>query len=333
MSTEATEKKVFVPGKVILAGEFAVLNGHPALAMAVDKQMTIESYQTEQSKSRSWMLESQLWNEPLSLSAMDLVCGNYPDHAAMVCETLRYGQNVSTRPHGIRISCDWPLHWGLGSSSALRLGLLTLLGNTDALNSALALQRIAQGYSSGCDTHVQFHGGAWNYCMHGRSTSLKEKLSLESFHFFAHPQKSAGEKNTGASIQSTLSGTRDAPKLNTNSQSVYNKMLAWFANQNPETFKDLLHSCTELRSSFADTGAYTGEMQLLERLPGIGRTWEFKGLGAWGAETFLVLCRDPGQLQKIRTYLENMGCMELEIAPTDKGISAVSTETREAALA
>jgi mevalonate kinase len=54
--------EVFVPGKVMLAGEYAVLRGGHALGCALSCGMTIEV--VWDSHATSWIVESDVWNAP-----------------------------------------------------------------------------------------------------------------------------------------------------------------------------------------------------------------------------------------------------------------------------
>ncbi len=318
-----TDRCIRIPGKIILAGEYSVLAGNPALACAVDRHLTVEVQESTRLAKKTtkqkdlWEITSCVWDEKLQISTMDLIAGNYPVASAMVCETLREGirLNPNSKPVSLNINCSWPLNLGLGSSSALRLGLLQAMQVDSALESTQSLQRNSQGLSSGCDAYVQFHGGFWRYQMHGRSNEFESKLSGSSFndlgfYFFSHPDKE--EKSTVNCIQGVLSGIEDTRKLHTSSESFCAALSQELgaAIETELSWRNLIKRCTDLRTVFQETSGYTPQMEQLARLPGCGRSWEFKGLGAWGPETFLVLCRDENQIERIRTYLFNMSCKE-----------------------
>ncbi len=325
---------VSVPGKVILAGEYSVLAGQPALACAVQKRMTIEVAEPD-TQNKKWNIESCLWDKKLSVTTMDLIAGNYSEECSMVCATLTEAirQNPDVHPLSISIACDWPIAWGLGSSSALRLGLLAALKSHSPLELVQSLQQKQQGLSSGCDAFVQFHGGIWSYQMHGRSKRLKntkgnnnEALDFadKGFYFFTHPKND--EKSTKDCIQGVIDSTEDAASLYECSHAFYESAKQWLIEGDHQEkssikiWKNLLRTCSDLRRQFQDTSGYTTEMAQLARLPGLGRSWEFKGLGAWGPETFLVLSNGKDQTDRIRTYLSNMGCKEVVFKVAQKGL-------------
>ncbi len=139
--------ETFAPGKLILMGEHAVVYGHPALAMAVDRglhvKLTLRPGPTG--------LDQPFADDPRLHRALLTVLP-----ATGVC---------------VRIESTLPIGRGMGSSAALAVALargsLTLEGsdiNDAAVNErAFAVERIFHGSPSGIDHTVIMRGGAVLY--------------------------------------------------------------------------------------------------------------------------------------------------------------------------
>lgn len=137
----------FAPGKIILMGEHAVVHGHKALAMAVDRGMTVRL----EERPGPTQLDSPSIHDP----RMD---------AALRCVLPETGV-------GVHIHSTLPIGRGMGSSAALAVALarsaLKREGRPpthDAVNAhAFAVERVFHGAPSGIDHTVSMHGGAMLY--------------------------------------------------------------------------------------------------------------------------------------------------------------------------
>ena len=89
----------FAPGKLILMGEHAVVYGHPALAMAVDRGMTVNLVEREGPTrlDEVWIDDDRLQ------SALDAV--------------------LPPEGIGVRLENSLPIGRGMGSSAALAVAL------------------------------------------------------------------------------------------------------------------------------------------------------------------------------------------------------------------
>lgn len=137
----------FAPGKLILMGEHAVVYGHPALAMAVDRGLTVhlEERTGPTRLDQAWIDDDRLQ------SALDAV--------------------LPADGVGVKIESSLPIGRGMGSSGALAVALakaeLTRRGEPlifDAIDSsAFAVERIFHGSPSGIDHTVSMRGGTLRY--------------------------------------------------------------------------------------------------------------------------------------------------------------------------
>jgi len=137
----------FAPGKLILMGEHAVVYGHPALAMAVDRGLTVNLVERE----GPTRLDEEWIDDDRLQSALDAVLP--PDGI------------------GVKLESSLPIGRGMGSSAALAVALakaeMIRTGQpqtTDAINrAAFAVERIFHGSPSGIDHTVSMRGGTLRY--------------------------------------------------------------------------------------------------------------------------------------------------------------------------
>ncbi|RZA16785.1 MAG: hypothetical protein EOP10_23960, partial [Proteobacteria bacterium] len=152
----ATE--VSVPGKIMLAGEYAVLKGGRSLSSAVDAFLTLT---IEPSEQKGVWVESNLWPEPRLLTPQ-------PQNEPLLDSLQRL------LSHNVRVSVtsELDVSYGLGSSSAIRLAAhlathafeqktinLSFDERWQAAREAWHAQRTQQGFASGYDLVTQLQGG------------------------------------------------------------------------------------------------------------------------------------------------------------------------------
>ena len=190
MSTSA-----FAPGKIILMGEHAVVYGHTALAMAVDRGMTVRLDE----RPGPTRLENSPIDDPRMGEALHRVL---PQNGI-----------------GVHIASTLPIGRGMGSSAALAVALarasLQREGRTDtedAVNErAFAVERVFHGSPSGIDHTVSMHGGAMLY-RRTEAGPVFEPIQLPQLPIVVIDSGSAG--NT-ATMVATVAGnlTRNAEYL------------------------------------------------------------------------------------------------------------------------
>jgi phosphomevalonate kinase len=144
------------PGKIVLAGEYAVLWGAPAICMAVNRRAVVTV-------------------GPGSDDECHVTTPGFDG-----AERFRIIDAVT---EGVRPPCDIELDTsafmqdgrktGIGSSAALTVALLAALQGSDAVfEAALAAHsRLQQGAGSGIDVAAAVHGGLFEYAMPTRAVS------------------------------------------------------------------------------------------------------------------------------------------------------------------
>ena len=144
------------PGKLILTGEHAVVDGHPAIAVALPRLTTVRLREhTGVSTLRSAIHDDRLWPALLTV---------------LPAEGL-----------DVQITSDLPVGCGLGSSAALAVATLRALNAREVADSgsesaprvpadfaelhrrAFAIERAFHGNPSGIDHAVSLLGGAVRY--------------------------------------------------------------------------------------------------------------------------------------------------------------------------
>lgn len=159
--------RVRVPGKLMLAGEYAILAGAEALAVTVDRYLEVTSRRRSDTAvvisgempGKSYNYDSRLrsTNEPFLKPLLDSLALAKTNHALQGIE--------------LNIASKLDPSYGLGSSSALRLAILVacraLVEKAPnwlaEAQQALDLQRRHQGRASGYDIATQIYGGLVTY--------------------------------------------------------------------------------------------------------------------------------------------------------------------------
>ena len=138
----------FAPGKLILAGEHAVVYGHLALAVAVDRGTRV-----------------RVWRRP-GPSGLDV--GSDLDDPRLVPALAAI---LPQEGVGVQIWSDLPIGRGMGSSAALAVALVRALaelegrcaGHDECVARGFAMERVFHGTPSGLDHTVSSLGGCIAY--------------------------------------------------------------------------------------------------------------------------------------------------------------------------
>jgi mevalonate kinase len=180
--------KVLAPGKLILSGEHAVVYGHPALAMAVNRYVTATA--TPQLAGHiSFDLSDLAYERRLSFSNLNnlkdrikkkyqrFISGDFkirdvlqkPVELAQFAFGLFFEVLNIKLTHGIKIhvQSNIPIGCGMGSSAATVLSIVHAIANHLSvelpqeilMRLGIEAENMQHGYSSGLDLQVSMHGG------------------------------------------------------------------------------------------------------------------------------------------------------------------------------
>jgi phosphomevalonate kinase len=173
------------PGKIVVAGEYAVLADAPALVLAVERRMRVAL----RAGARDWRFASRGFTGSSRHRLEDLLTGPAlprSDPAALAQYALRAlaaaGHPLDVAPRDLDVEIDSSAGYeaaaklGLGSSAAvcvaLCAALLALIGapTSAALAAALTAHHRAQGgRGSGLDVAAAYEGGLIRFANGGRT--------------------------------------------------------------------------------------------------------------------------------------------------------------------
>ncbi len=212
MKNETAIFQVQIPAKLILFGEWAVLQGYPALGCSVGKYFSAEL--TPQDSSSSTL---NIASEEVFFEWEDLY-QKAPPFLEKTCSILSYlfDDPFELRGHTLRLIRNWKLSEGLGSSSALFLALAMLKGHRDPQKRATPLLGLLnpevlnlsekspvpkasklrkqlvdfQGSGSGFDLLIQACGGFLSARIDGDNCEIKnEEIAIPDEIIFVHTGK------------------------------------------------------------------------------------------------------------------------------------------------
>ena len=139
------------PGKIVLAGEYAVLYGAPAICMAVSRRAVVTVTASPEEGPGKVSTPGYVGDDPAAI--LDIAGPDARDGRDFELDTRAFSE------HGRKI--------GLGSSAALTVALLAAVNKTaDVFAAALdAHRRFQGGKGSGVDIATAVHGGLLQYTM------------------------------------------------------------------------------------------------------------------------------------------------------------------------
>ncbi len=307
-----TEVSVEIPGKVMLGGEYAVMSGMPCVAASTSLTMTVRVSSIEGDKIR---LVSGLWSEPRWFSSLD-------DFGDSVFEDAVKRALPSFVPMEVSIISDLKVSYGVGSSSALRLGVLTAIDSYltgSALSKAAVwakadqawqIQRQAQGQASGYDIATQVAGG-W---VHYRQPSDKP-LSGDSVARIGSRSDLVkvfvGGK--GEPTAAKVGFTYDAIMADTDRDSFFSasRALTEAWSSCDIGVRDLVERVAAHRAFLAKWGLVPEAVSSrLKGLSGCDTIWSFKTTGAGGEDAILLVGESQELMEAVRV-MKALGWLEI----------------------
>lgn len=152
------------PGKLLLTGEYAVLDGALAFAVPTKLGQTLEVESDREGEVIQWNAFHQdaLWLEvTLQTGSLKVLSTNNEKAAAFVVRLLKAvaqkNPELCTQPLRITTQLEFPAHYGLGSSSTL----ITNIAQWARIDPYLLNEEVLGG--SGYDIAVALHGSALTY--------------------------------------------------------------------------------------------------------------------------------------------------------------------------
>ena len=309
---------VKVPGKVMLAGEYDVLEGGCALASSIDRYLTATLTQSDSIEGCE--VHSNLWPQAQTIPAAGE--SHYTDP---LLEAASFGmQKYQSNGLKIVIDSDLDVEFGVGSSSALRLAVLTgmaVLADSENLYSweraefALELQKKAQSAASGYDIATQLCGGVIAFTPNADfagSVRAIENTDFDAINEFFH----IFIGGAGAPTGSVMATTRDWLNKNDRhaalkivSKTLNDSMLDWFATHNNDL--QLIAAIKNHRQFFEASPHFPKRiLESLSLLEGFDKSFTFKTTGAGGEDALLIIGHENDMIEAT-TSLQNIGWKKL----------------------
>jgi mevalonate kinase len=328
--------EIKVPGKIMLAGEYAVLKGGHALASTINQSMFI--HVSLDPASYVWNVESDLWQTPSSVDMRH----QSQQHSDPLLQSVfalakRHGLSGGT----IRVRSDLDIHHGAGTSSALRLGIAGAMQtlkygrgathpsgiNPTCMGHAWELQRLSQGIASGYDIATQFYGGLVEFHRNAEDHVWNPhvfKHPVAYLNSWCHVFVGGRGAPTTQTIQSSthwLDGGHRYDRMIDLSEAVVDAMMMHLRFPSTASLRNCIHSIAMQRALFSGTPSFPAELSnALASTSGADSLWGWKTTGAGGEDAILVIA-DPRQLANPRKTLESLGWSKAEFEFASSGIS------------
>jgi len=323
------------PGKIVLCGEYAVLEGAPAICMAVDRRAHVEIYETDndvQCVVTSGYFEGKWTYRVRNNRDIDWLDGEPPGGGlGLLREAWRttnskdaFDIRLDTREF---VDPDSRSKLGLGSSAALTAALVTALlkatnGSRDAAaEAAKAHSRLQHGQGSGVDIAASLDGSIIEYRMNdsaswryvpwpegleyavywsGRPVSTTEKL--EKFH--------EARRRTGSA--------ESMARLYACAESVAK---AWSAGNNADLLAELGSYVDALMRFGVDheLGIFDAGHEYLAEATR-DRDVVYKPCGAGGGDIGIALATDRQAIEEFTGVAEKSGYRLLDVALDTRGV-------------
>jgi mevalonate kinase len=324
-----------VPGKIMLAGEYAVLEGARAVATSLARFMHVECYRHEEAT----IIESDFFTQPITLENVPAELIDNP-----LVELVRWAAEHWRLPaFQIKVASEFAVTDGFGSSSALRLGVLaalwrqfpnhltdftTLTGTSERRwhipRLAWQIQREAQGFASGYDILTQWSGGllVWqpNYQDWPGEVQITTAPKLDWLQIFRGGRGAPTKEIAGSTRQWLQDQQLNAPFVST-SERLVSALQSSITAAHPTA--NLYQAVGDVRRLLAKSPHYPHDLlQSLVDLPGCDSSWSFKTSGA-GGEDAILLFGPPSSTTAARDLLVKQGWQNLT---TDLGCPGLEAQ-------
>lgn len=325
--------RLSIPGKVMLAGEYAVLRGGHALAVTIDRSMIVDV--TFDPGASKWLIKSNIWDKPRELVDLKSI------QTDPLCRAVQAAaKRVNLSGGTVEIASNIEIADGIGSSSALRLGVCAafqLLKNDrdlsrpsgvslESVKQAWALQSENQGMASGYDIATQYVGGLVEFTYHYEEnvwTPKWFKHDLETLKDYVHVFVGGNGAPTSSTLQTTASwldgGVRFERLIDT-SENLVDSFLNAIRWPSIDNFRRLIMCTSAQRAIFAAGPHFPLSVaEALANVPGVDNKWSWKTTGA-GGEDALLLIGPRSALTHAEEALGTLGWHRLNAPFTASGI-------------
>ncbi len=327
------------PGKLMLAGEYSVLDGGRALAVALDGELQVRCdafHETGAAGSTTTILElhSNLWSESKTIAVdhEDEISSEDPYIDAAITALSAWASKPAKVVFQVDANLD-PTH-GVGSSSALRLAVLaaakhiaagSLINLAELADSALELQRRGQPAASGYDIAVQSRGGLIEFRQGAtKSLSLRSEDHLDKLAGWVTILVGGIGAPTGSTMKIFLDWLKAESSQSELMQLSETMVDAWqeFLTAPENTgLPALIKAVGDHRAFMAESPVFPKRVAAeLENISGLDMTWTWKTTGAGGEDAVLLIGADAA-LVDARQALARIGWHPSPFKFTQQGLT------------
>ncbi len=271
----------------MIAGEYAVLLKGSALAVTTDHFLECCSFKNQ----TCFELSSNLWpNKKTFESSRDL---NEEDPFEMAVKTA--AEDFCT----VNVKSELELSHGVGSSSALRLAVLSAVKgkiDTAILMQAYELQKAAQGKASGYDLATQYHGGVIQFkAEENFANHSVQKISFKIFSENILNNVAIFVSEIGAPTTETIKKNdhwlSEVKNIVLTSEEFIESMVVF------TSYGNTMEKLIAFRNILETAPSYPKKVHfILKNNPGFDKTWTFKPTGAGGDDAILLFGEYPKQV-------------------------------------
>jgi mevalonate kinase len=299
---------VQVPGKYLLTGEYAVMQGAPAIAT------TVAAYVKARIKAHDvTVVHSSLWEKPAHPSEHPLIDACFNHFMYPKCE--------------VELRTEFDLRYGLGSSSGILLGLvkgLALFTETELSDDQLwhicwQIQKNYQsGFASGYDIAAQLKGGAgffYKQCFEPLDIDFHRRMKIYVGGTGSHT------KDLVKNVVHDLDQQKLWPKLIEKALSVHEISLSYFGREaiHAEEQAEFFREIKNYREILETSPHYSSSIvDKLKTCSGYDQDWQCKLCGAGGEDAILLFGEDTRMAE---SYLIQQNWIKLPYPLSSEGLT------------
>jgi phosphomevalonate kinase len=331
------KRSTSAPGKAVLAGEYAVLEGAPAIAMAVNCRARVAVLPSPDGRCSVQSAGGHIVHfgtgAPGELQWLD--GGEHQEHA-LFQEVWREAKIGPAEPMAFTLDTRTLFDGasgaklGLGSSAALAVALAAALHGGDrarvSATAAAAHSAFQGGRGSGVDVAVAIEGGIIAYSRDRQAEKLEWPDGLQYDLFWCGRPASTAEKIEQATAHRGAAARRTAAALADASAEV---LQAWKQGRDI-ALVEALETYIEVLRKFSDDhdlGIFEGGHQDLCDIAGEYRL-VYKPCGAGGGDTGILLAPHGADTAEFTARAEGLGFRKLPCRLDPRGLMAEDREHR-----
>jgi mevalonate kinase len=330
------EARLTVPGKIMLAGEYAVLQGGSTLSSTISGALTVKVRGTA---GKETTVSSDIWKADRTLSYL----ANIDDFSQEpLCQAIFAGGELfDVKPESVSVSSNLDLRHGVGTSSAVRLGVLMAMraissrrddiDDWEVARTALNLQRNSQPDASGYDIATQLIGGLLRLDFgpvrpEPRWFSRSDKLSTQCIRALkqkVHIFVGGTGAPTSAVMKTTLAWINQQQlhqEIFHSSERLVHAFEAAFQDDTAAADRKLFEEMGNFRQIFTSCPDFPLKIaESIAACKNCDKTWSFKTTGA-GGEDALLIAGSTTELHEVFTVLEQNGWYPMPYEFSDSGV-------------